>query len=102
MRFNKRITFVSLGEGERYDPVTGGWIEAEAIKVTKPCNFSSLGMSRRKELFGDIKEEVTVARLQNVYNGDFSHVEANGYKYKVSQLSNYRKGVLFLVRDNLG
>lgn len=102
MIFNRRITFVSLGEGERYDPVTGGWIEAEAVKVTKPCNLSNLGINRRNELFGDILEEVQVARLQHPHLSEYNHVEVDGVKYKVTQQSNYRKGVLFLVRDENG
>lgn len=100
MRFNRRITFITQAE-DFYNPHTGEYVVSEPIKVTKACNLSALGINRRKELFGDIQEEVLVARLQQPYTHTFAYVEVGKKRYKVTQQSNYRKGVLFLGRDNL-
>lgn len=104
MRFNKRITFVHESES-RYDPELGEYVEGEIIKTTKPCNLSTMGTDRTNELFGQIDVVITVARLQNPYDGNFDYVFLNDdpeqpdeekQKYYQKRQSDYRKGVFYL------
>lgn len=95
MRFDKRITFVSIGESY-YDPIKGEYVESEPVMETVPCNLSTLGIQRTKELFGEIDRTITVARLQRSYNKQFDHVLINEQKYNVKRRSDYRKGVFYL------
>lgn len=99
MRFSNRITFVTK-QDEYYDPSTGEYVESEPIKDTKPCKISAMGMNRLKELFGEVDEDVTIARLQRPYTSEFDYVEIGSDSYKVKQRSDYYKGVLFLERDS--
>lgn len=98
MRFNNRITFVT--QESYYDPSIGEYVDTEPIKETKPCKLSSLGLNRRKELFGELNEHITVARLQHPYKATFDYVELDNQRYRLKEISDYRKGVLFLVGDD--
>jgi|SRR5690606_368444 len=104
MRFADRITFVNETNAY-YDPIQGEYVPGEIIKTTLPCNLSTLGIERTKELFGKIDVIITVARLQRPYTGKIDYVYLNEdekepdkikYKYRVKRQSNYRKGVFYL------
>lgn len=95
MRFNKRITFVTIG-ASYYDPALGEYVESAPTEVTKPCNLSTLGINRTNELFGQIDRVITVARLQQPYTAPFDYVLIGGQKYNVKRQSDYRKGVFYL------
>lgn len=98
MRFSDRVTIVSV-IGGGYNPDAGFHDESETVKHTLPCKLSAMGLNRRKELFGELDEGVTIARLQRPHKGNVDYVEVDGKRYEVTQQSNYRKGVLFLVGD---
>lgn len=98
MRFNDRISFVTIGSSE-YNPDTGEYEESKPIKETLPCNISTIGIGRSKELFGEIDKVVLVARLQHPYNKSYDHIEIKGQKYDTKRQSDYRKGVFYLEGD---
>jgi hypothetical protein len=95
MRFNSRITFVSIAES-KYDPEIGEYIESEPIKTTMPCNLSRMGIERVNQLFGAIDKQILTARLQRPYEVKFDYVLINDQKYNVTKQSDYKKGVFFL------
>lgn len=98
MRMNGRITFVREEES-RYDPSKGEWVEGKLNKTTKPCNVSTLGIDRTKELFGELDTVITVARLQHPYTGQVDYVFLNGNenkRFEIKRQSSYRKGVFYL------
>lgn len=95
MRFNSRITFVSVAES-RYNPESGEYTESEPIFTTTPCNLSRMGVERTNQLFGTIDKQILTARLQQPYNAKFDYVLINDQKYNVTKQSDYKKGVFFL------
>jgi len=98
MRFNERITLVNEIDGY-YDPVEGKHVPPEIIKTTLPCNLSRMGVDRTNELFGQIDTVITVARLQQPYNGKVNYAYLNNdesIKYQIRRQSDYRKGVFYL------
>ncbi|WP_079708620.1 hypothetical protein [Paraliobacillus ryukyuensis] len=101
MRFNDRITFIKLGESY-YDPDQGRYVESNPVNTIKPCDISSVGIERSKELFGEIDTNVIVVRLQHPYTDSFDQIEINNTPYQMQRQSNYRKGVFYLRGGNNG
>ena len=101
MRFNKRLTFVTDSDSY-YDPVKGDYVEGEKTYNTVPCNISSLKVDRTKELFGEIYNNIVVARLQRPYDKTFDYIVIDGKKQNIKHRSDYRKGVFYLERNNDG
>jgi hypothetical protein len=95
MRFNERITFVSVTES-KYNPETGEYIESDPMQTTMPCNLSRMGIERVNQLFGSIDKQILTARLQQPYNAKFDYVLINDQIYNVTKQSDYKKGVFFL------
>jgi hypothetical protein len=95
MRFNDRITFVSVTES-KYNPEKGEYVESEPIQITIPCNLSRMGIERVNQLFGAIDKQILTARVQRPYNVKFDYAIIDGVRYEVKNQSNYKKGVLFL------
>lgn len=95
IRFNKRITFVSESDGG-FNPNTGMHDEPSLVEVVKPCNLSTLGVDRSKELFGEIDTLVIVARLQHPFLDKFDYALIDDKKFKVTRQSDYRKGAFYL------
>jgi len=101
MRFNQRITFVKDGDSY-YDPNIGNYVEGEKEYDIVPCNISSLKVDRTKELFGELDTDIQVARLQRPYTKAFDYIQINGDKQSIKHRSDYRKGVFYLERDDVG
>jgi hypothetical protein len=95
MRFNSRITFVSVAES-RYNPESGEYTESEPTKDTVPCNLSRMGVERTNQLFGTVDKQILTARLQRPYNVKFDYALINDQRYNVTKQSDYKKGVFFL------
>lgn len=97
MRFDERLTIVEESEGY-YDPIQGEFVDGALIKATLPCNLSRLGIDRTNQLFGQMDIRITVARLQQPYEGRIDHVylDDENIKYQVKRQSDYRKGVFYL------
>ena len=100
MRYAERITFFSESQGA-YNPDTGKRepvvTEADAL----PCKITSLGIDRRRELFGDIDREIIVARLQQPYNSPVTFARANGKKYRVNQKINHDPRMVFYLEETI-
>lgn len=89
------MTFVTMGESY-YDPDMGEYVEGELKYDTVPCNLSPIRLDRKKELFGEIDTEITVARLQLPYLKEFDYVTINERKRSIKHRSDFRKGVFYL------
>lgn len=95
MRFNKRITLVKR-QGNYYDPEKGENVELPPKKSVVPCNVTSLGIERKKELFGDIDVNILVVRLQRPHKNSIDYVMYNDKKHTIKSRSDYKKGVLYI------
>lgn len=101
MRFNKRITFVTDGESY-YDPVIGDYVEGEKQRDVVPANINKTSAEQSKQLFGEIDTIMTVARTQTPYTKHFDYIEIDNKPYKLVRRDEFRKGVFYLERDDVG
>lgn len=63
MRMTNRVQFID--KVKAYDPVEGRDIEGfEPLTKRLPCHASDLGIDRTKSIFGEIRQNAKVVRLQ--------------------------------------
>lgn len=82
MRYNKVVYFVKESE-KRYDPDLGEWVHGEPVKSKKYANVTHIGAERQQVVFGDVKSERFIVRLQRAYTKPYDYLEYNGKKYTV-------------------
>ena len=98
MRCDVEVTFVKEGS-EVYDPKTGDYITSEPVSTGKWANVSDLGTDRKAMLFGTIKENTKVVRLQGVYKDSFDYIEVENVKYAVTDDKHFRHESVFYVGE---
>ena len=94
MRFGSRLTFVKL-EGGGYDPGKGEYVDPEEVRETLPCHLSPMSTDRTNEVFGSIQTNITIARLQNQYSGDYDRVEIDEKPFSVQRRIDHRGRSVF-------
>lgn len=82
MRYDTSIFFVS-GSDKEYDPDSGEWKNGEPVKTKKYANVTHMGAERQQAVFGDVKANRYVIRLQRAYTESFDYVEIDGKPYHV-------------------
>lgn len=84
MRFDTPIYFVSTG-GKSYDPVSGEWAVGEMEKVQRYANITHMGAQRQQAVFGDVRSDRLVVRIQRAYTVAYDHVEIAGKSYQMEK-----------------
>lgn len=82
MRYATPIFFVSEGK-KQYDPDSGSWLDGEIVKVQKRANVTHMGAERQKVVFGDVKLNRYVVRLQRAHTNSYDYIEIAGEKFTV-------------------
>lgn len=83
MRFLDEVIFEKDGEGNRYDPELGEWIEEAPITVTTNANVTDLGTDRSVAIFGDIRQGAKVIRTMPLFVvPKYDRITFNGKTYK--------------------
>ncbi|MFS1280792.1 hypothetical protein [Enterococcus lactis] len=83
MRFLDEVIFEKDGEGNRYDPELGEWIEEAPITVTTNANVTDLGTDRSVAIFGDIRQGSKVIRTMPLFVvPKYDRIIFNGKTYK--------------------
>lgn len=81
MRFDVPISFVKETD-KHYDPVAGEWIQGEPVRTKKYANVTHMGAERQQAVFGDVKANRLVVRLQRVYKAPYDYIEITGKLYR--------------------
>ena len=84
MRYNTPVIFVRSGE-KQYDPDSGEWIKGKDIKDKKYANLTHMSAERQRTVFGDVKSDRRVIRLQRAYPYQYDHIEINGERYELEK-----------------
>lgn len=84
MRYDTPLFFVKETK-KQYDPDSGEWSSGELAKEKRWANVTDLSAERQKVLFGDVRPNRFVVRLQRVYTKDYDYIEINGKTYIVDK-----------------
>ncbi|MEG1433820.1 hypothetical protein [Eubacterium sp.] len=84
MRFDTPIYFVSTS-GKHYDPVSGEWDVGQQEKTKKYADMTHMGAQRQQAVFGDVRADRFVIRLQRAYTAAYECLEIDGKSYQVEK-----------------
>lgn len=82
MRYDKEIWFISK-KVKKYDPDSGDWTKGETIRTKRYANVTHMGAERQQVVFGDVKSNRLIVRLQRAYTDDYDYIEYAEKKYIV-------------------
>lgn len=82
MRYDTPLFFVQNNE-KQYDPDTGEWSKGEPLKTKRWANVTHMGAERQQAVFGDVKANRFILRLQRVFTESYDSIEMNGKTYTV-------------------
>lgn len=77
--FDKVATFKQIDSG--YDPNAGKNAEVVINQTTLLVNMTDTGTTRASQIFGDLKNQTKVIRLNELPGFNWSYVEVDGMKY---------------------
>ncbi len=82
MRYNIPLFFVKEGR-KQYDPDLGIWTTGESVRTKKYGNITHMSAERQRAVFGDVKSDRYVVRLQRAYTKAYDFIEIDGKVYTV-------------------
>lgn len=82
MRFNIPLFFVKEAT-KQYDPDSGLWIAGESIRTKKYGNMTHMSAERQRAVFGDVKSDRYIIRLQRAYTKAYDYIEVGRNRYIV-------------------
>ncbi len=82
MRYDTPLFFVKEGK-KLYDPDVGAWVKGESVRTKKYGNITHMSAERQRVVFGDVKSDRYVIRLQRVYTRAYDFIEIDGKAYTV-------------------
>ena len=95
MRYDGRVTFTKM-QNRKYNPETGA-VEFTSIDViaTLPADINYLGLENQQAIFGNVRDDRLIVRLQRPFVGSFTHAEVNGIDYTVYVSAKHRRNTVF-------
>ena len=82
MRYGTAIYFQQITPGE-YDPETGNYGEDKVVEIKQMANVTSAGMEALNLIYGEVKQDALVIRIQSHYSGIFSYIRIGKKQYRV-------------------
>ena len=82
MRYITPLFFVQETE-KRYDPDSGEWTGGEPIRTKRRANVTHMGAERQQAVFGDVRSNRFVVRLQRAFAKPYDYIEMGGKTYTV-------------------
>lgn len=82
MRYDTPLLFVKSGS-KVYDPDTGKWENGSDVRIKKYANVTHMSAECQQKVFGDVKSNRYIIRLQRVYADSYDYIEMYGKKYTV-------------------
>lgn len=82
MRYGTPVIFVKENE-KHYDPDSGEWIKGEIVRTRKYANVTHMGVERQQAVFGDVKSNRFIVRLQRAYTAAYDYMELDGKRCTV-------------------
>lgn len=82
MRYDTPLLFVKSGS-KVYDPDTGKWEKGSDIRIKKYANVTHMSAECQQKVFGDVKANRYIIRLQREYIDSYDYIEMDGNNYTV-------------------
>ena len=82
MRYDRPVFFVKEGK-KQYDPDLGIWNKGEGVRTKRYANITHMGAQRQQAVFGDVKSNRHIVRLQRAYTQSYDFIEIDGIAYIV-------------------
>lgn len=82
MRYDKPIYFVKES-GKYYDPDFGEWQIDEPVKTKRRANITHMSAERQLAVFGDVRSDRAIVRLQRPFIEPYDFIEINGKAHTV-------------------
>ena len=82
MRYGTPVIFVKENE-KHYDPDSGEWIKGKTVRTKKYVNVTHMAAERQQAVFGDVKSNRFIVRLQRAYTEAYDYVELAGKRCTV-------------------
>lgn len=95
MRYDGRVTFIKLG-AKNYNPDTGKEeYTSEVVVATLPADINYLGLENQQAIFGNVRDDRLIVRLQRPFNSEFTHANINGKAYVSYLAPDHRRNTVF-------
>lgn len=98
MRYDTPIFFQKITQGE-YDPRRGDYAPDTVEETKVYADVTSAGTDTLKLVYGDIKQDALVIRLQNHYNGTFNRIRVGDKQYRVDFSRKLRVKQVYVVSE---
>lgn len=82
MRYDTPVFFM-CNEKKEYDPDAGEWKTGEAERAKRWANVTHMSAERQQKLFGDVRSDRYIIRLQRPFKDAYDSIEINGKEYTV-------------------
>ena len=83
MRMNQRAEFIAEVKSQ-YDPKEGKRVESGGRSTVLPAHISDLGVERSIAMFGELRRDAKVVRLQRILEWWPQWVCLDGKRYRVA------------------
>lgn len=95
MRYDGRVSFIKLGN-RNYNPDTGKEEYTSDVTVaTLPADINYLGLVNQQAIFGNVKDDRLIVRLQRPFCDDFTNVIVNDNVYVAYVSTEHRRNKVF-------
>ena len=98
MRFDTPIYFQRILSGE-YDTATGNYLEDTVTEAQKWACVTDVGAQTQHIVFGELREDSLILRLQTPYTEAFDRIRIGDNFYAVDVKRNLRFKQVFVVHE---
>lgn len=98
MRYDTPIYFQSITQGD-YDSRRGDYAPDTIEETEVYADVTSAGTDILKLVYGDIKQDALVIRLQNHYSNTFNRIRIDDKQYRVDFSRKLRVKQIFIVSE---
>ena len=98
MRTDTPVYFQTIHEGE-YDPSTGNYLPDAVTEVERYASVTSAKIETLNMVYGNIKQDALVVRLQQHYTEPFSYIRIDDKRYHVDYSRPLRTKQTYIVSE---
>lgn len=98
MRYDTPIYFQLIRQGI-YDPKTGDYADGDPVETKVYANVTDISAERMKLLYGDVKRNSKVIRLQQHYTKTYNRIRIGDKQYGVDDERKLRTKHVLVVSE---